>query len=143
MREGKRIGGFTLIELMVAVAIIAILVGVAYPSYTEHLKRGKRSAAESFMVTLANKQEQQMLNTRCYFSYPTDATCTPPSVTVPSEVSTNYTVTITASMSTPPGYTITAVPKSVMNDPKCGTLTYTNTGTKGANGTDGAAKCWK
>jgi type IV pilus assembly protein PilE len=140
----KTSAGFTLVELIIAVAIIGILAGVALPNYLEHLKRGKRSAAESFMLTLSNKQEQQMLNTRCYFSYPTDATCTPPTVTVPSEVQINYTVTITASMtSTPPGYTITAAPTAAFSDPKCGTLTYTNTGAKDASGTLGATSCWK
>lgn len=136
--------GFTLIELIVAIAIIGILLAVALPSYTIHLQRGKRSAAESFMQTLGNKEEQQMLNTRCYFSYPTDTTCAPPAVTVPQEVSSNYTVTITASnTSTPPTYTITAAPTTAMNDTRCGTLTLVNTGTKNSSGTDTVTNCWK
>jgi len=129
---------------MITVAIVAILARIAYPSYVSYLTRGKRSAAESLMATLANKEEQQLLNTRCYFSYPTDTTCTPPPLTVPGEVSTNYTITITASnTSTPPGYTVTAAPTSVLNDTKCATLTLTNTGTKGSSGTDSVNNCWK
>lgn len=144
MGRTRKSAGFTLIELMVTVAIVAILARIAYPSYVSYLVRGKRSAAESFMSTLANKQEQQMLNTRCYFNYPTDATCTPPSVTVPSEVSSNYTVTITASnTSTPPAYTITAAPTSALTDTRCGTLTLTNTGAKSSSGTDSVTNCWK
>lgn len=144
MGNEKKNGGFTLTELIIAVAIIGILAAVAYPSYTNYLKRGKRSAAASFMQTLGNKEEQQMLNTRCYFNYPTDAACTPPSITVPNEVSTNYTITISASnTSTPPAYTLTATPLSTFSDSNCGTLTLTNTGTKNSSGTDSVTNCWK
>jgi len=85
-----------------------------------------------------------MLNTRCYFSYPVDAVCAPPTVTIPAEVSANYTVTIVADMAaTPPGYTITATPTAAFSDPKCGTLTYTNTGVKGESGSSDVNECWK
>lgn len=142
--------GFTLIELIITVAIIVILGSIAYPNYTAHLAKGKRNAAQSFMQSLASREEQQLLNTRCYFSYPTDTACPPPSnITVPQEVSANYTVTIVAdnTAGTPPTYTITATPiaggTQATKDAKCGTLTLTNTGTKGASGSSGGAACWK
>jgi len=144
--RSTRQDGFTLIELMIVVAIVAILARIAYPSYVSHLTRGKRSAAASFMMTLANKEEQSMLNARCYFSYPTDAACTPPSITVPDEVGSNYTVTIAASSSaTPPTYTVTATAgaKQLANDPSCKNLTLDNTGQKGITGTGTVANCWK
>lgn len=150
--------GFTLIELIITVAIIGILAAVAFPSYTSHLAKGKRNAAESFMQTIANKQEQQLLNTRCYFSgttnsagvfSSTDTACAAPTsaLTVPSEVASNYTITVTGTNTAgaPPAYTISAAPGGTQatNDAKCGTLTLTNTGTKGASGTNGAAACWR
>lgn len=143
-----RAGGFTLIELMITVAIVAILSAVAYPSYVSHLARGKRSAAESFAMTLANKEEQSLLNARCYFNYPTDTTCSvPASITVPNEVATNYAITIAATNTAgaPPTYTITAQPtgSQATNDSKCGSLTLDNGGTKGRSGTDSVNNCWK
>jgi type IV pilus assembly protein PilE len=140
MRKSRH-GGFTLIELMITVAIVGILAAVAYPSYLQYLVRGKRSAAESFIVTVANKQEQAMLNARAYQS-----TLAALSMTTPGEISSIYTVTITVDNSaTPPAYTVTAAPqgKQATNDVKCGNLTYTQAGTKGISGTDTVTNCWK
>ena len=65
--------GFTLIELMIAVALVAILAAVALPSYTEYIKRSSRGAAQSELVELAAVQEKIFLNSNAYASSVTTA----------------------------------------------------------------------
>ena len=60
----RRISGFTLIELMITVAVIAILAAVAYPSYQDHIRRGVRSQGQQFLMDIAQRQEQFFLDQR-------------------------------------------------------------------------------
>jgi prepilin-type N-terminal cleavage/methylation domain-containing protein len=56
--------GFTLVELVVTVAVIGILAAVAFPSYQDYLKRSNRSSAQSLMLDLANREQQYLLDNR-------------------------------------------------------------------------------
>jgi len=79
--------GFTLIELMVTVAIVAILAAIAVPSYQQYVIRAKRAAAQSEMMVIANFEQQYLLANRIYADK--DALKSS-SYALPTEVSTNY-----------------------------------------------------
>lgn len=82
--------GFTLIEMMVTVAIIGILAAVALPNYQQYIVRSNRAAAQSAMMDIANRQQQLLLANRSYGDY---AAIVANGYTLPSEVSSKYGVT--------------------------------------------------
>jgi len=102
-----RQGGFTLIELMITVAIIGILAAVAYPSYTQYIVRGNRSAAQAQMLDIANRQQQFLLANR---AYATKTTLTASGYTLPSTLNGKYDYSITVGTGTVPSFTITFTP---------------------------------
>lgn len=120
----KTQSGFTLIELMVVVAIVAILAAIGYPSYTQYLVRANRSAAQQFMLDIANREEQYLLDARVYTNTLGTGGL---NLTTPPDVDRYYTITVTGEPST---YTITATPKVGTSQAGDGNLTLTNTGAK-------------
>ena len=79
--------GFTLIELMIAVAIVAILAAIALPSYSSYVVRAKRSAAQSQMMDIANREQQFLLADR---SYADQTKLESSGYSLPTDVSANY-----------------------------------------------------
>ena len=124
----RKRNGFTLIELMITVAIIAILASIAYPSYQQYIIRSKRSAAQAQMMDIANRQQQFLLANR---SYATKDALTASGYTLPAEVAANYGYTITLQDSTStevPSFLLTFSPTgSQAGD---GDLTLDNQGVK-------------
>lgn len=99
--------GFTLIELMVTVAIIGILTAIAYPSYTQYMIRANRAAAQAEMMDIANRQQQFLLTNR---SYADNTTLELSGYTLPSDVSSKYSYAIVVGAGTVPSYTLTFTP---------------------------------
>lgn len=140
--------GFTLIELMITVAIVVILAAIAYPSYMRYTIKSNRSAVESFMLQAANMEERVMLDLRGYVAvtananFPNAPTGAAPglNLALSGDVSNYYDITVAAvNAATPPSYLITATAKGTQltNDAACSPLTLDQTGAKTP-----ATGCW-
>jgi type IV pilus assembly protein PilE len=125
MHKQRSSKGFTLIELMITVAIIGILAAVAYPSYTEFVQRSNRSEGLRELLRLANLQEQLFVDSRSYGSDTTKIGLANPFITE----SATYSITVTASSAT--SFTLTAAAKgSQLKDTGCTSLTINELGAK-------------
>ena len=131
--------GFTLIELMITVAIVGILGAIAYPSYTEYVRRGHRAEARAGLLQAQMWLERAATATGTYplaTTFPTNLT------KVPGD---RYTITYAPTGDPVISFTLTATPKGAQDGDKCGDYTLTNTGLRGAKGaTSGAivTECW-
>lgn len=106
--QARQGGGFTLIEVMITVAIVAILASIALPSYRQYIIRAKRSAAQAQMMDIANRQQQFLIANR---SYANKTALTGSGYILPAEVSSNYSYEVTLQEAgLPPAFTITFTP---------------------------------
>ena len=126
-----RAQGFTLIELMIAVAIVGILTMIALPQYKQYVIRSNRTAAESFMMDVANREKQYLLDARIYAIDGGTPALSLLSMTPPADVASNYTFTVTVPVPTPaPSFTITATPIAGKPQANDGYLTLDDIGNK-------------
>lgn len=117
--------GFTLVELMVTIAIIGILATIAFPSYQDYLKKGRRASAQSHLLEIAQRQQQYFLDSR---TYAVDLATL--SLTTPSDVADYYSISLNTVDSAPPSFTITATPIAGSSQEGDATLSIDNTGNK-------------
>lgn len=134
----KPFRGFTLIEIMIVIVIIAILVGIAYPSYVGYITKSRRSDGQSALLDLSNRMERYFTTNNTYVG------ATLSNVGAPSTTTGGYyTLSITTATATT--YTIQAAPTGTQasQDTLCGSLTLNQLGQKGENGTGSVADCWQ
>jgi len=132
--------GFSLMEMLVVVAIIGVLAAIAVPTYDNYVKRGHRAAAQAFMMQISGKQAQYLLDARNYAVGSTAVTDL--GLTVPPEVTPFYNVAVENStggttVSVPPSFRVRATPKTGTKQDGDGELILTNNGTKSRGGTAG------
>ncbi len=121
---------------MIAVAIVGILAAIAYPSYQDHLRKGRRAAAQSFLIDVAARQQQYLIDARSYAAGA--GAIGSLNLALPVDVSRFYTVTIgPAAPTLPPSYTITATPITGSVQIPDGALSLDHQGSKTRNGQAG------
>ncbi len=99
--------GFTLIELVILVAIVSILITVAYPSYTQYAIKASRAAAQSEMMAIADRQQQFLLINRAYADKSNLETN---GYSFPANVSARYSYAIVLGNGAVPSFTLTFSP---------------------------------
>ena len=132
--------GFSLVELMIAIAIVGILASIALPSYMGYLARGKRAEAKQALLENALFLETHYTTRGFYASAKGNSTApTLPVTQVPRSGSANYTLSASV---TNTGYSLTATAVNSMAGDGCGNFTLDQTGTQGVSGSLGVADCW-
>jgi len=127
--------GFSLIELMVVLAIVALLLSYALPNYRQYVIKSKRAVAQNKVLEIAGMYEKFYANTN---SYPTGLSGSGATLSLPNSYLVDDEYTFTAS-STATTWTITATAThGQADDTECPTITFSNLGSKGPS-----AACWE
>lgn len=140
--QARRSFGFTLIELMIAVAIVGILAAIAYPSYQDQVRKGRRADAMAQLVTLAQAYERYYTSNNTYVGF--WDTVPANQKNSPTEGTAYYV--LTAPVETRTAFTLTATRQSAGNQTsdRCGDLSLNQAGTKSiANATAAREECWR
>ena len=143
-----RQAGFTLIELMVVVAIVAIIFAFAFPSYERYIVRAKRAVGQNVLMQVADRQQQFFMDNKSFAANLTNLgfTANPflidddGSSTVAGDPDAVYSVALSNVTATTWTATATPVNGQLSRDTSCGNLTINQAGAKGKSGA--GDNCW-
>lgn len=146
----RRATGFTMLELMAALAILCILAALALPSYHRHVIRAKRVQAQAALLRLMQQQERYFSQNNSYLAFSADSTdpderlfqwwsgasAAQSAYEIRAEACPGQAIALCVRLRALPG-TVRVAPFA---DSDCGTLSLTSAGDRAASGP--AAQCW-
>jgi type IV pilus assembly protein PilE len=131
---GENARGFTLIEVMITVVVVAILAAIALPSYQQVVRKGNRADAKAVLMETSQFMERYFTTNNTYAGATVLSAVSPKGA---SGTDVRYTIT-PPTVTTPATFVITATPVNSQSSDSCGTLTISNTGAQ----TPATAGCW-
>jgi len=141
MKMRNQTRGFTLIELMIVIAALAVVVALGYPSYRDQVIKARRADGMGALLELADRMERHYSDVGTYKQ--ADGSNTTVNDVFPSYSSDYYTLSIDSQDNV--GFTVSAAPKtgSSQTKDKCGTFTLTSQGVKSVSASGMQDQCWK
>jgi type IV pilus assembly protein PilE len=129
--EWSRQHGFTLIEVMIALVMVAILAAVALPTYRDQLRKSARAQAQAFLTDMASRQQQYLVEKRAYALSMTSL-----GMAAPAAVDSAFAIAVAAVDGPPPTFVITATASGDQAKDACSVMTIDNAGNRTP------ASCW-